>query len=444
LEVQKVSIDKLEPAKYNPRKDLKPGDKEYEKLKRSIEEFGCVELIVWNKRTENVVSGHQRLKILIEQGIKEIECVVIDMDEQREKALNIAMNKISGEWDAPKLAELIAELDKGMFDVSVTGFDAAEIDELMNGFYSTACKQDEFDVDRAYDEISQNETITKSGDIWRLGRHRLMCGDSTKYEDFLALMDGQKAQLCITSPPYGVGKDYEKKGIEPWFETMRPVIKNICKFAEIVCWNLGDLYATGSQFIEPTTMYSLEMFREQGFRPIWIRIWEKQGMNFGVGPYHLVSNKPVQQYEYISALADVELQKQTEEDIPDEYNFLVGMARHNYKFVKCLAKEERKNWGYRGIWRINTVRANKEHPAMFPVELPWRCIKMHSNRGGIILEPFCGSGTTIIAAEQLERSCSCLEISPIYCDLAIRRWEEFSGQKAERICNVFAEGGGSG
>jgi len=126
-----------------------------------------------------------------------------------------------------------------------------------------------------------------------------MCGDSTKHEDFLALMDGRKAQLCVTSPPYGVGKDYEKKGIEPWFETMRPVIKNVCRFSEIVCWNLGDLYATGSQFIEPTTMYSLDMFREQGFRPIWIRIWEKQGMNFGVGPYHLVSNKPVQQYEYI-------------------------------------------------------------------------------------------------------------------------------------------------
>jgi len=115
-------------------------------------------------------------------------------------------------------------------------------------------------------------------------------------------------------------------------------------------------------------------------------------------PYHLVSNKPVQQYEYISALADVELQKQTEEDIPDEYNFLVGMARHNYKFVKRLTKEERKNWGYKGIWRINTVRANKEHPAMFPVELPGRCIKMHSDRGGVILEPFCGSGTSIIAA----------------------------------------------
>ncbi|GAB6157872.1 site-specific DNA-methyltransferase [Desulfotomaculum varum] len=444
MDIQKVSIDKLNPAKYNPRKDLKPGDKEYEKLKRSIQEFGYVEPIIWNKQTGNVVGGHQRLKVLQEMGQTEIDCVVIDLPEDREKALNVALNKIQGEWDVLKLSELIAELDKSMFDITLTGFDAAEIDELMESFHSTTCKQDEFDVDKAYEDISQKETLTQKGDIWRLGRHRLMCGDSTKYEDFLDLMDGQKAQLCVTSPPYGVGKDYEKKGIEPWFETMRPVIKNVCRFSEIVCWNLGDLYATGSQFIEPTTMYSLDMFREQGFRPIWIRIWEKQGMNFGVGPYHLVSNKPVQQYEYISALADVELQKQTEEDIPDEYNFLVGMARHNYKFVRRLTKEERKNWGYKGIWRINTVRANKEHPAMFPVELPWRCIKMHSDRGGVILEPFCGSGTTIIAAEQLERSCFGMEISPVYCDLAIRRWEEFTGQKAERICNAYEEGGGNG
>jgi len=160
-----------------------------------------------------------------------------------------------------KLSELIAELDKSMFDITLTGFDAAEVDELMNRFYSTTCKQDEFDVDKVYDDISQKETLTQKGDIWRLGRHCLMCGDSTRYEDFLALMDGQKAQLCVTSPPYGVGKDYEKKGIEPWFETMRPIIENVCRFSEIVCWNLGDLYATGSQFIEPTTMYSLDMFR---------------------------------------------------------------------------------------------------------------------------------------------------------------------------------------
>jgi ParB-like chromosome segregation protein Spo0J len=108
LQIQKIPLEKLNPARYNPRKDLKPGDPEYEKLKKSMETFGYVEPIVWNKRTENIVGGHQRLKILQEQAHTEIECVVVDLDETQEKALNVALNKVSGEWDLPKLADLIS------------------------------------------------------------------------------------------------------------------------------------------------------------------------------------------------------------------------------------------------------------------------------------------------------------------------------------------------
>ncbi|MFZ5591718.1 MAG: site-specific DNA-methyltransferase [Bacillota bacterium] len=430
MDIQKIPAGKLNPAAYNPRKDLKPGDKEYEKLKRSIEEYGLVELIVWNKRTGNVVSGHQRLKVMLELGYTDIDCIVIDLDEQSEKALNLAMNKIGGAWDEDKLASLIADLDAGAFDISLTGFDAAEIDELMNRWYSKEAVQDKFDVDKEKDLIEKDGAITQRGDIWLLGNHRLMCGDSTSAEDFEKLMDGRRAQVCVTSPPYGVGKDYEQKGIEPWLATMKPVIKNICKNAGIVCWNLGDLYSTGGQFIEPTSVYSVNMFADNGFRPIWIRIWKKQGMNYGVGPYHLVSNKPVQQYEYISAFSK---NGETEEYNDQEYVWLSAFAGHSYRFVKRLTKEERKRWGYAGIWEMTTVRANKEHPAMFPVELPWRCIKMHSDRDGIVLEPFSGSGTTIIAAEQTDRCCYAMELSPIYCDLAVKRWEDFTGNKAVKM-----------
>ncbi|AST58374.1 DNA (Cytosine-5-)-methyltransferase [Thermoanaerobacterium thermosaccharolyticum] len=124
MNIQKISVEKLNPAEYNPRMDLKPGDKEYEKLKRSIEEFGYVEPVIWNQKTGNVVGGHQRLKVLLDLGQTEIDCVVVDLDLQREKALNLALNKIQGEWDENKLAELMAELDAGAFDVSLTGFDA--------------------------------------------------------------------------------------------------------------------------------------------------------------------------------------------------------------------------------------------------------------------------------------------------------------------------------
>lgn len=429
MQIEKIPVEKLRAAEYNPRKELLPGDAEYEKLKRSITEFGYVEPVIWNKRSGNVVGGHQRLTVMKNLGFTEVDCVIVDLDDMREKALNVALNIIQGEWDKDKLSALLTEFDGSEFDVTLTGFDASEVDELLNAFHSAEAVQDDFDVDEEHKAVTSKGAVTKPGDIWKLGVHRLMCGDSTSSADFAKLMNGNRAQMSVTSPPYGVGKDYETKGIEPWFDTMRPVIENLTKYAGIVCWNLGDLYSTGTQFIEPTSVYSVDMFRKCGFRPIWIRIWKKQGMNFGVGPYHLVTNKPVQQYEYISAFSrngDVEYNDQ-------EYMWLSAFAGHAYKFVKRLTKQERKNWGYAGIWEMTTVRANKEHPAMFPVELPWRCIKMHSDRGDIVVEPFSGSGTTIIACEQLERVCYAMEQSPEYCDVAVQRWERFTGQKAERI-----------
>jgi DNA modification methylase len=428
MNIQKIKVDRLNPAAYNPRKELKAGDTEYEKLKRSIQEFGYVEPVIWNKITGNVVGGHQRLTVLKDLGHDEVDCVIVELDETREKALNVALNKIQGEWDNDKLSALLTELDSAAFDVSLTGFDGAEIDELMDAFYSREAVQDDFDVDKEHEEIKANGAKTKPGDIWKLGEHRLMGGDSTSEEDFARLMNGRKAQMAVTSPPYGVGKDYEQKGIEPWRNTIKPVVKNLTKYTGIVCWNIIDLYGTGTQFIEPTNAYSMEMFAERGYRPIWIRIWKKQGMNFGVGPYHLVTNKPVQQYEYITAFGS----NREPEYNDQEYVWLSAYAGHSYKFVKRLTKEERKKWGYAGIWEMTTVRANKEHPAMYPVELPWRCIKMHSDKGEIVLEPFSGSGTTIIACEQLDRICYAMEKEPSYCDLAVKRWEEFTGQKAEK------------
>ena len=135
LEIKRIPLDQINSAKYNPRKDLQPGDPEYEKLKKSIETFGYVEPIIWNKVTGHIVGGHQRFKILQRQGHTEIECVVVDLDETEEKALNVALNKVSGEWDLPKLADLINELDDGVFDISLTGFDAAEIDELFSNMH---------------------------------------------------------------------------------------------------------------------------------------------------------------------------------------------------------------------------------------------------------------------------------------------------------------------
>jgi ParB-like chromosome segregation protein Spo0J len=131
MEIKTIPVEQINPAPYNPRKDLQPGDPEYEKLKRSIEEFGFVEPLVWNRRTGNLVGGHQRFKILLAQGAKEVECSVVDLDEIREKALNIALNKIEGDWDMPKLRDLLQELSETSLDLEITGFDEDEIENLL-------------------------------------------------------------------------------------------------------------------------------------------------------------------------------------------------------------------------------------------------------------------------------------------------------------------------
>lgn len=135
MDIQIIPIHQIHPAKYNPRKDLKPSDPEYQKLKKSIHAFGFIEPLVWNRRTGNLVGGHQRFKVLVAEGVTEVPCSVVDLDEDKEKALNIALNKISGDWELPKLKDLLEELELSDLDMELTGFDSNEIEELMAAFY---------------------------------------------------------------------------------------------------------------------------------------------------------------------------------------------------------------------------------------------------------------------------------------------------------------------
>ena len=199
----KKKITDLIPADYNPRKDLKPGDPDYEKLKRSMHEFGYVDPIIWNQQTGHVVGGHQRLKILQDEGIQEAECVVVSLDDEKEKTLNIALNKISGDWDKDKLALLMTDLQASDLDVSLTGFDENEISDLLGTADDT--HDDDFDVDS---ELNK-PTFSKAGDLWHLGKHTLLCGDATKKESFHKLLSDNKVNLVLTDPPYNV--DYQSK-----------------------------------------------------------------------------------------------------------------------------------------------------------------------------------------------------------------------------------------
>ena len=429
MEIQKIPAARLNPAAYNPRVDLKPGDKEYEKLKRSINEFGYVEPVIWNRQTGNVVGGHQRLKVLMDLGQTEIDCVVVDLDLAREKALNIALNKIQGDWDEDKLAAIMADFDAEAFDVSLTGFDANEVDALLNRFYSHEAEEDDFDAGAEKKKIQDaGGPVSQPGDAWQLGDHILICGDPADPAVYARLLGSERAQCAITSPPIDP-KEYARDGIAPWLKRMAGIIRLMADHADIICWQTGDLAKTGSQFIEPMAVHSVSLFADQNLRPLWIRVWKMTGNVPTASALQNASNKPVPQYDFLAAFAGNE----TETYNDQEYTWVSAFASHAFQFVRRLTKDERRKWGYAGVWEISVMKRDKDSEPMIPVELPWRCLKMHSDLRASVLDPFAGLGSTLIACEQSGRRCRAIESDPLHCDLILRRWEQFTGEKAEKI-----------
>ena len=390
MQIEKLKIEHLLPAEYNPRKDLKPGDAEYEKLKRSIQEFGYVEPIIWNRNTSHIIGGHQRLKILLDLGYTEVECVVVDMSEDKEKALNIALNKISGAWDQEKLALLITDLQGTDFDVSLTGFDPAELDDLFKDSLKDGIKDDDFDVDSEL----KKPAITKLGDTWRLGPHRLVCGDSTKQETFTQLMDGKQANLVVTDPPYNVNYEgtagkikNDNMGNEAFYQFLLESFQNM----EAVMTKDASIYVFHS---DTEGLNFRKAFSDAGFYLSGTCIWKKQSLVLGRSPYQW-QHEPV----------------------------LFGWkksGKHNWY-------ADRKQTT---IWEFEKPQKNVDHPTMKPVALIAHPILNSSLSNCIVLDPFGGSGSTLIACEQTGRICHTIELDEKYCDVIVKRYIEQVGSSA--------------
>lgn len=385
--IEKKNTADLLPADYNPRKDLKPGDAEYEKLKRSIEQFGYVEPVIWNQTTGRVVGGHQRLKVLMDMGMTEVDCVVVAMDEEKEKALNIALNKISGDWDKDKLALLIADLQGTDFDVSLTGFEPAEIDALFKDTLKDGVKDDDFDVGA---ELAQ-PTMTKPGDIWTLGRHRLICGDSTKAETYDLLMGNTKANLVITDPPYNVN-----------YEGSAGKIKNDNMADEAFYNFLLDAYTQmHSAMADDASIYVFHAdteglnfrraFADAGFYLSGCCIWKKQSLVLGRSPY---------QWQHEPCL----------------YGW-----KKNGKHQWYTGRKETT------IWEFDKPKKNGDHPTMKPIPLLAYPIMNSSMSNSVVLDPFGGSGSTLIACEQTDRICYTVELDEKFCDVIVKRYIEQVG-----------------
>ena len=387
MDIRKIPVEQLIPADYNPRKDLKPGDPEYDKLKRSIEQFGYVEPLIWNKTTGRIVGGHQRLKVLIDMGIPEVDCVVVELPEEKEKALNIALNKISGEWDKDKLALLIADLQGTDFDVSLTGFDPAELDDLFKDKVKDKIHDDDFDVEAALKE----PVITKLGDAWTLGRHRLVCGDSTQSDTFELLMAGAKANLVITDPPYNVNYEGSAGKIkndhmanDAFYRFLLVAFQNI----EAVMADDASIYIFHS---DTEGLNFRRAFADAGFFLSGCCIWKKQSLVLGRSPYQW-QHEPV----------------------------LFGWK-----------KKGRHQW-YTGrkettIWEFDKPKKNGDHPTMKPIPLLAYPIMNSSMSNTLVLDPFGGSGSTLITCEQTERSCYTIELDEKFCDVIVKRYIEQVG-----------------
>jgi DNA modification methylase len=386
--VRKVSISEINPAEYNPRKDLKPGDPTYEKLKRSMTEFGYVEPIIWNEETGNIVGGHQRYKILLEEGQTEVECVVVKLSPEREKALNVALNKVTGDWEIEALADLIKGLEAQDFDITLTGFDAAEIEDLFSQVHDKDVTDDDYDVNKALEEAA----FVKPGDLWMVGRHRLLCGDATKIEDVTRLMDGKKANLVLTDPPYNV--DFESSsGLK--IQNDKQDNDTFYKFLIAAFKNMADHTAPGGSIYvfhaDTEGLNFRKAFIEAGFHLSGVCIWKKNSLVLGRSPYNWIHE-------------------------PILFGWLRG-AKHKW----FTGRSETTVWNY------DKPRKNGEHPTMKPVPLLCYPIKNSSQVNGIVMDIFGGSGSTLIACEQIDRICNTMEIDPKYATVIVKRYIEQVG-----------------
>lgn len=417
MRIEKIPAEKLKPAKYNPRKDLQPGDPEFEKLKRSVEEFGYVEPIIWNSRTGVVIGGHQRLKVLQHLGYTEVDCVVLDIDEQKEKALNVALNKISGEWDMPLLTALLKDLDESGFDATLTGFDVSELSGLFDD-QSEIVEDDP--PERAADDT---QPFSKRGDRWLLGRHVLVCGDSTEKADVAALMDGRQADLVVTDPPYNVA--YEGSNgltiqndnmpeeqfvsfLTAAFQRMREVMKPGTPF---YIWHAETV---GGAFRKATNA-TLGAVRQ-------MLIWNKNSFTMGHQDYQWKHEACI--YGWTEGSSHYFVDDRTQATVIEDKRIDINKLKKEE--MRELLRDIFSDKVSTTVIDENKPARNADHPTMKPLKLLARLIKNSSRQGDIVLDTFGGSGSTLIACEQLNRSCFTMELDPKYADVIVKRYLKFT------------------
>lgn len=428
-EVKIMQLSDIKLAPYNPREIT---NEAIQGLQTSLEKFGYVNLLVVNKRNMTIIAGEQRYKILSAAGVKKALAILVNVDKVTEQAMNVTLNnpQIMGTWTKaliPLLEKLRNEIGDDYIELRLAAL-RKEVGDM--GFEEIGNTLPD-DI-----PLPPKEVITRPGDLWILGEHRLLCGNSCNEKDVAKLMDSNIAKLFATDPPYMVNygglnqygnnkkkskKQKQKKGYD--FDAK---IKDPEQF-------LKDFLSIGLEFIKQNS--AIYMWHASSHEVLIRKVWEDLGilahqpiiwvkpcavMSFSIYPWR---HEPC-------LLGWQQGHKPTYNPSNKQIGsvWIVDLMRNG----DPLSPEY-----YTDIWQVDWEGKKRnigiEHPTVKPTEVFAIPMRVHTQPGDICYEPFCGSGSQIIAAERLYRRCFAMEIEPIFCDVSVKRWEEFTGRKAKRI-----------
>jgi len=402
MQIEKLETNKLIPYVNNSRTH---SENQVSQVAASITEFGFNNPILIDKKN-TIIAGHGRLLAAQKLGLPEVPCVRLEhLTETQKKAYIIADNKLAlnAGWDEELLSLELKGLEEDGFDTSLIGFDEKEMAQILSeGSKDGLTDEDEIP------EVNE-EAQTKEGDLYQLGNHKLLCGDSTSVEQVERLMEGEKADMVFTSPPYNAnskapqGDVFNKKKSVPMYANGCPDNWDSKDYVKFTASVLDICFAVTDGFI----------------------FWN---INYN-------SNS---RFEYI---------EQIQKRLPYLVEQICWKKNSSIPFKGSLMREWEPIYVFStnkqsiavkqvssNFWQVsNTNSQAKNHKACFPVELPEKGINIVSKNTGIVLDPFGGSGSTLIACEKANRRCYMMEKDPIYCDVIVKRWEDFTGSKAKLI-----------
>ena len=405
LQVQEIELTGLHPWEDNPRLN----EHAVVAVADSIRSFGFNVPILCDQNL-TIVAGHTRWKAAQKLGMTKVPAIVVEMTDAQRRAFSIADNKTAeiADWDFPKLRDILEELRSEDIDIKSLGFSDDEIRRLL--------LDDSADED-SLPEVSDTLPITRPGDLYILGGHRLLCGDSRNQDSVMLLTEGRPVDHTFGGPPY-----FNQRAYSHWDEyrayllDMRKIIENcyqLLKDGAVCVWNIANGCSTHHDHVS----HHSRLFEESGFQYLDTIVWKKTGANYAIPRnFHILRNAcyyPALEWEAL-------LVYQKPGDMPK-------MTREGRDYMSRYHTD---------VWEIAAVTNQMErfgHPAVCPVEIPYRSIQAYTGSGASIFEPFGGSGTTLIAAEKASRNAYVMEINHGYCDVIVKRWETLTGGKAVRV-----------